>query len=124
VEALEVAQACARIAADKRATDLLILQIGDLLGIADYFVLATARNRRQIKAISNQIRVDLKVHGVRDLHTEGVGTERWVLLDYGSVVVHLFEPDTRAFYDLEALWADAPRIPVEAESSDPKTETA
>lgn len=121
MESLEIAQACARIAAEKKATDLLILEVGDLLGIADYFVFATARNARQLKAISNQIRVDLKALDVRDLHTEGVGTERWVLLDYGFVVVHLFDAETRAFYDLESLWADAPRVQPEVDAPAPES---
>ena len=110
MEALAVAKLCAQIAADKRAQDLLIFEIGKLLGVADYFVCASARNKRQLKAIANGIRVGLKEEGVVSLHAEGQGTERWLLLDYGDVIVHLFDPETRAYYDLESLWADAPRV--------------
>lgn len=110
---LEMAQICARIALDKRATDLLILEVGPVASIADYFVLASGRNRRQLKAISNEIRVQLKEQGIPPLHSEGLGSDHWVLLDYGAVVVHLFDPEIRAFYDLESLWADASRIPVD-----------
>ena len=81
--------------------------------MADYFVLGTARNKRQMKAILEGIRVGLKSHGVRDLHTEGYKSDRWALLDYGAVVVHVFDPEARSFYDLESLWADAPRVPMD-----------
>ena len=106
----EIVQQCARIADDKRAEDVLVLETREISSVADYFLLATARNKRQMKAIAEGMRVDLKQHGVRDLHTEGYGGERWVLLDYGAVVVHVFDAETRGFYDLESLWADAPRL--------------
>ena len=111
MESLEIARSCARIAFDKKASGILILEVRDLTGIADYFVMATARNRRQLKAVADQIRVDLKQEGVHHVQTEGRGSDRWVLLDYGSVVVHLFDAQTRSYYDLESLWADAPRVP-------------
>ena len=110
MNSLEVATFCARTAAEKRARDILVLDIRQVLGVADYFVIATARNKRQIKAIANALRVGLKEHGVHGLNTEGLGGERWVLLDYVDVVVHLFDPETRTFYDLESLWADAQRV--------------
>jgi ribosome-associated protein len=113
VDSLEIAGICARIAAEKRAQDLLLLEMRRISAVADYFLVATARNRRQMSAIADQIRVDLKHLDVRHLHVEGRGSERWVLLDYGGVVVHLFDAETRAFYDLESLWADAPRVPLE-----------
>ena len=112
MESLDIARTCARIAADKKASGILILEVRDLTGIADYFVMATARNRRQLKAVADQIRVDLKEQGVHHVQTEGRGSDRWVLLDYGPVVVHLFDARTRSYYDLESLWADAPRVPV------------
>ncbi len=111
---MELVKTCTQIASDKRAQDILILDMKKFLGVADYFVVATARNKRQMSAIADQIRVDLKKQVSRDLHVEGYGTERWVLLDYGDVIIHLFDPETRAFYDLESLWADAPRVPVSA----------
>ena len=110
MESPEIAQICARLAEDKKATGILILQVGELTSVADFFVLATAKNRRQMKAIADGLRVELKSRGVSDLRTEGRGTDRWVLLDFGSVVVHLFDAATRSYYDLESLWADAPRV--------------
>ena len=110
VDSIDVAKKCAQIASDKRATDLLILEIGPILAVADYFVFATVRNKRQLKAIANGIRVELKEDGVRDIGVEGHGTERWLLLDYGDVVVHIFDQESRAYYDLESLWADARRV--------------
>jgi len=112
VRAPEAVQICAHVALDKKATDVLILQVDEVIGIADYFVLATARNKRQLSAIAEQIRIDLKALGGSKDHIEGYGSDRWVLLDFGSIVVHLFDAETRAFYDLESLWADAPRVPV------------
>ena len=109
---MEVVKTCLRIASEKRAQDILILEMKSFLGVADYFVVATARNKRQMSAIADEIRVDLKKREIRNLRAEGYGTDRWVLLDFGDVVVHLFDSETRAFYDLESLWADAPRVPV------------
>ena len=112
MESLDIARLCARVADEKRAEDILILQTGKVSSVAEYFILATARNRRQMKAVLESIRLELKSLGVRDLHSEGYGGDKWTLLDYGDVVVHVFDADTRSFYDLESLWADAPRVPL------------
>ena len=84
-----------------------------MLGVSEFFVIATARNKRQMSAIANQIRVDLKQEGMKDLRVEGHGTDRWVLLDFAVCVIHVFDEQTRSFYDLESLWADAPRINID-----------
>jgi ribosome-associated protein len=107
----DVAIACARIAHDLKAEDILILDLRTLTQITDYFVLATGASERQLKAIADKLQSDLKQQHVGKLGIEGDPVSGWVLLDYCDVVVHLFGPEARAFYELEMLWGDAPRIP-------------
>jgi ribosome-associated protein len=109
--ARQLAVACARAAADKKATDIVILDIGAFLSLTDYFVIATCSNPRQLRAIADDLVHDLKQEGIRCLSREGRADTPWLLLDFGEAVVHLFEPASRAFYDLEGLWADAKRVP-------------
>jgi len=78
-------------------------------GVSDYFVIASAASSRRVKAIAENIEEELKKSGVRNLHTEGKSEALWVLLDYGDVITHVFQEDTRKFYDLERLWSDAPK---------------
>lgn len=101
---------CAHVAGEKKAEEIVVLNVGELVPITDYFVIATVQNRRQMRAVSDEIRQRIKAaaHGVP--HTEGEGDQRWLLLDYGSVVVHLFDRESRGYYDLDSLWADASRI--------------
>jgi len=80
--------------------------------LADYFLVCTARNRRQLKAVADAVAKDAPRVATRGRHVEGAAGGRWVLLDLGDVVVHVFDPEARAYYDLESLWADAPRVPV------------
>jgi ribosome-associated protein len=81
----------------------------ELMALTDYFVITNGTNTRQVQAIADEIMKAMKKRGVRCLSTEGMAEATWVLLDYGDVVVHVFDRSTRAFYDLEHLWADAPR---------------
>ena len=106
----ELAQLCARIAGDKKADDILILDLRSLTYITDFFVIAAGRNPRQLQAISGAIRLAMAALGVRPIGIHGEGEARWVLHDYGSVVLHLFDPEWRKLYDLELLWGDAPRL--------------
>lgn len=112
MDSLELAHRCAEIAIDKKCEDLLILDVAERTVIADYFVVATARNRRQLRAVAEGIARDPAAAGRRTRRVEGTGSDRWVLLDLGDVVVHLFDKDGRGYYDLESLWADAPRVPL------------
>jgi ribosome-associated protein len=105
-----MAVACARLADDKKAADIVILDVGPLIAITDYFVIATCSNPRQIRAIADEIRTTLKAEGRRALNSEGRNEASWLLIDYGDVVVHLFSESQRRYYDLEGLWADAKRI--------------
>ncbi|MDA8173650.1 MAG: ribosome silencing factor [Nitrospiraceae bacterium] len=100
----------ASLASDKKAYGLVIMEMKDLTSYADYFVICTAESSTQIKAISDNIIEKMKEEGQRPSSVEGLSQSKWVLLDYADVIVHIFDPDTRLFYDLEKLWLDAPRI--------------
>ncbi len=105
---LLLAQAAARTAADNRGTQIAILDMRDQTALCDYFVLATGTSRRQLHAISEEIDHVLEDDmGDRRLGIEGYDDSRWILLDYGTVVIHLFDEETREYYDLENLWAGA-----------------
>lgn len=109
-EAILLAVAAADAADDKKATDLTILEVADLLALVDLFLLATAANERQLKAVAEHIEERLReAHDRRPLRREGTAAAGWVLLDYGDLVCHLFAAEERDFYSLERLWADVPR---------------
>ena len=108
--ALERACQCARIAADNKARDVLVLDMRGQTPLYDYFVLATGASRRQIHTVAEEIDAGLRELGDQRLSIEGYEASKWVVQDYGDVVVHLFDPDTRTYYALEELWADAPRV--------------
>jgi len=98
-------------ALDRKAEDLKVLQLGKLSGFTDYFLICTGRNERQVQAIIDAIDEALRKVGARPLHSEGYNHARWVLLDYGGeMVIHVFHEETRRFYGLERLWADAPDV--------------
>lgn len=110
-------------ALDKKAFDLDVLSVGALTSIADYFVLASASNERQAAAIADAIEAQLKEQlRVRPLLIEGTTPGRWILLDYGDFIVHIFTEDVRRFYGLERLWGDAPNVTSEftGESEQPR----
>lgn len=105
-----LARMAVQIASDKKAEDLLMLDIRGLSVIADYFVICTGTSDRQVRAIGKELQEQLKAQGARPLHIEGMDAANWVLLDYGSVIIHIFDPATRDYYRLERLWAEAPRV--------------
>jgi len=109
---LEAAQLCAEAADSKKAFDILILDLRGLTYITDYFVICSGTNTTQVSAISDWIGHNLAKSGEHPSHVEGEAESRWVLMDYGDVVVHIFDEQTRIYYGLEKLWGDAPRIPV------------
>ena len=110
---LQLAKAAAQTAAENRGQDVLILDMRKLTAIFDYFVIATGASRRQLHAISEEIdRVLEKELGDRRLGIEGYRESRWIVLDYGSVVIHLFEEEAREYYDLENLWSEAGRVDI------------
>lgn len=109
-EAVEVAVSATRAADDKKATDLQILEVADILAVVDLFALVTTMNPRHLKAVGDEIeRVLREANDRKPLRREGQPDSGWVLLDYGDVVVHLFSSDRRDFYALERLWSDVPR---------------
>jgi ribosome-associated protein len=110
---LERANLAARTAEDNRGTDIVILDMRELTSIFDYFVIVSGTSRRQLHAMSEEIDRVLAEKGDLRLGIEGYGESRWILLDYGDVVVHLFEPETRAYYALEQLWGQAKSVPFE-----------
>lgn len=104
------ARAAADAAADKRGRDIVILDVGDIIGIVDSFVIVSASNTRQVRTIVDEVEDRLRaLDGGKPRAVEGRDTASWVLLDYGDVVVHVFLDETREYYALERLWADAPR---------------
>ncbi len=110
-QGLRLALAAARTAAENRGQDLVVLDMRELTSFFDYFVIATGASRRQLHAMSEEIdRVLEKELGDHRIGIEGYQECRWILLDYGDVLVHLFDAPTRAFYDLEHRWAEAKRV--------------
>ncbi len=103
----------ARAGLDKKAEDVLVLDVRGLTSYADYFVLMTADSDRQAGAIADNVDQKLKEQGAQKVGVEGYESGRWILIDYGDVVAHVFSKEARGFYDLEGLWADAPRFAVE-----------
>lgn len=101
----------ARAADAKGARDVVILEVAEVMVVSDEFVIASAPNERQVKAIVDEIeRVVAETRSARPLRVEGLEDRHWVLLDYGDVVVHVFLDETRDYYELERLWSDVPRV--------------
>jgi ribosome-associated protein len=111
-DARELALCAAGAAADKKATGIRILFLGDLLGITDFFVVVSAANERQLGTVAEEVERAVKATtGRGPLRREGVKETGWMLLDFGEVVVHAFTAEQREFYNLERLWSDAPTVP-------------
>jgi ribosome-associated protein len=109
-ESKEVAVAAARAAATKQGADIAILDVHELIVITDFFVIASGSSDRQVKTIVDEVENAVRERGVRPVRREGETENRWVLLDYVDVVVHVFAEEEREYYDLERLWRDAPRV--------------
>ena len=108
---LELARIAARAADEKTATDTVVLEVGEVLGIAEAFVITSAGNERLVRTIAEEVERQVKeAGGPGPLRVEGMSDARWVLMDYGDIVVHVFLEEARRYYDLERLWSDAPRF--------------
>ena len=110
--------AAAQGAADLQATDLVALDVGDVLGITDWFLVASSSNTRQVRRVAEEVEVTVKgAGGDGPLRIEGMEDARWILLDFGMFVVHVFHDETRSFYDIERLWSDVPKISFDADGN-------
>ncbi|MEG2083202.1 MAG: ribosome silencing factor [Oscillospiraceae bacterium] len=107
---LEIAKAAAKALDSKLGREIKIIKISDLTVLADYFVFASGNSATQVKALANEVDFTLGKLGVKALRTEGYDSGGWVLIDFNTVVVHVFRPETREFYSLERLWADGEEI--------------
>lgn len=112
----DAARLAAQAALDKKALDPVLLDVQERTSLADFFLLVSGTNQKQLVAISDAIQERLRQDGVRPRHVEGYPRQEWILLDYASFVVHVFSETTRTYYDLERLWGDAARLELETGS--------
>jgi ribosome-associated protein len=113
----EIALAVAEYASDKKAEEIVQLDLRGLISYTDFFVICTGRSDRQVKAIHDGIQLGMKQnHGVMPTRVEGVAEAAWILMDYGDVLVHVFTPEMRELYRLEQLWGEAPSLALAAAS--------
>ena len=101
---------CVRFALERKAYDLVLMEVGELTSIGDYFLICTGRSDTQVQAIAQSVQENLASQGVKPLAIEGYTHGQWVVIDFGDVVVHIFNEPVRHFYDLERLWARDPRV--------------
>jgi ribosome-associated protein len=111
----EKALACARAAIDKKAENVKVLDLTELSGFTDYFVICSGMSDRQVQAIAESVEFEMEAAGHELVSIEGYAEGRWVLMDLGDVVVHIFLDALREYYDLENLWVDAPRVKIPSE---------
>ena len=107
------ARRAADAALDRKALDLVVLDVRELSSVTDYYLLCSGRSTTHLRSIIDGIREEMKTADVRLFHGEGTPESGWMLLDYGDVLVHVFAEATRAYYALERLWGDAPSVPLE-----------
>jgi ribosome-associated protein len=112
-QSIELLEVAAKAADSKQAEDLVALDVSGPLPLTDIFLLASARNERNVLAIADEIEDKLAEAGTKALRREGRNEARWVLLDFGDLVVHVFHQEDRAYYSLERLWKDCPVLPIE-----------
>lgn len=109
---LEMAKAAVKAAAENRGQDITVINLSGVTSLFDFFILITGGSRRQLGAIADEIERGLKAIGEKKLSISGLEEGRWVVMDYGSIVIHLFDEETRSFYNLENLWADGKLVDV------------
>jgi ribosome-associated protein len=108
----------------KKAGELIVLDVHNLSSVADAFIICSGRSNRQVQAIAEHIRQELKKHHLKPLSIEGIQEGHWVLIDYGDVIIHVFYEPVRSFYDLEGLWTDARRVETESMKNIPPPDPA
>jgi len=107
---------CAAHALEKKAIDVKIIQVLGLSSLTDFLLIASGTSDRHVMAVAEEVRLKMKTeHALQPLAVEGMDDGRWVLIDYGDVMVHVFQPEVRSFYDLEGLWSEAPLLPIPAD---------
>ena len=106
----ELAVLCAQVAYEKKAEEIVIMDLAELSVITDYFVICSVKSRPQMKALLNILEKTLEENGRHKIGVEGLSTNSWLLCDFGDVIVHVFTPEAREYYDLEILWGDAPKV--------------
>jgi ribosome-associated protein len=116
-ESIELLQLAARAADSKQADDLVALDVSEPLALTDIFLLASGRNERNVVAIAGEIEDKMIEAGVKPLRREGRAEGRWILLDFGDIVVHVFHDEDRQFYSLERLWSDCPAIALDLQTT-------
>jgi ribosome-associated protein len=109
-DAAELAHRIVEIASDKKGNDIVMLRTAELTTMADFFVICSGRSDRQVQALAGAILDELRDDGIRPLGVEGKASSRWVLLDFGSVIAHVFAPEEREYYGLERLWGKAAQV--------------
>ena len=111
VPAITLARTAARAADDKKGSDVVVFEVGDVLAITDYFVITSASNRRLVRTLVDEIeQVVRATHGRSPIRLEGVSEQQWVLIDFGDVIVHVFSDEMRAYYEIERLYRDVPKV--------------
>ncbi|MDR2909615.1 MAG: ribosome silencing factor [Oscillospiraceae bacterium] len=110
----ELMEEAVRFLDSKKAEDLAVLDIGNLSGIGDYFIIASASNTTLVKTLAEELENRLSAAGMEPRRVEGASSAMWILMDYYDVIIHIFYRETRDFYCLERLWSDAPRLDVQA----------
>mgnify|MGYP002682654060 FL=1 len=111
----EMANKAVSILKDKKAKDIKLMDIHEISAISDYFVIATGNSTIQVQAMSDELEEKMELAGYEMHHKEGFRNGRWILLDYGNIIVHLFHDEERQFYNLERLWVDAKTVLVDNE---------
>lgn len=120
ISSSEIATLAASAASDKKAVDIIALDVAELLVVTDYFVICTGGTDIQVRAIADEVENQLREKaGVKPIGREGVAEGKWILLDFADVVVHVFQSEEREFYRLEKLWGDAPRLALSADITGP-----
>lgn len=112
LETEDAVMMAARAASDRKAADMVILDLRDVAQFTEFFLICTANNPRQVQAVTDAIEENLRQAGKRPSHIEGYTAAEWVLLDYGDFIAHVFSASSRRFYDLERLWRDAKNVPL------------
>jgi ribosome-associated protein len=110
--ALELAEQAVKILDSKKAEEIKLIKIADISVLADYFVIATGTSSTHVNSLADEVEFKLKELGLEARHKEGYNSNSWILLDYGSVVVHVFTPESRSFYDLDRLWRDGENLDI------------